>query len=387
MGGMGGGDAGSPPVGLVVVAGKDGTNKRVFATLDPATGKELKRYPISTAGIAYDGVADQWYIFEADNSPPLPTHPITLHVGTIDPKTGVWTEIKSTSNIPVLVSSSKIVVLNKRLVYAAWDPASDAGINADKGTAVLDTSNLNNIVPATFAPNGFAMTGAGRYMLGTRADPSAGGVINNITQTCSPGCTLLRQRLTIPNDPAVLPLLAASTNVAMIPATMNPGAISATATSERKGSVLDVLIYPDIAGQNGIISRFNPTAAMPMGADVTFPANCDEFTGAAVAECDDTIIVEENKSDSIYAVPLAANGVPAFATLNLHPATSVVFEPVTKTAITPFRLPTFELGAFQLGGTKTNPTLTVRTAPGWTPPTDLSVDTVAVRETLPINCP
>ena len=143
---------GPPPTrGLIVAAAKvvtdaGTTTTRVFTAIDPLTGLELStnaRQAIAAVGITYDPATDLWYIFEADNFPPLPTHAITLHVGQFDDKDGVFTHVASTSTIPVLKDPSTIGVLNGRLVYRAYDPANAA----NHGIAVLDTTPLATNAP------------------------------------------------------------------------------------------------------------------------------------------------------------------------------------------------------------------------------------------------
>jgi hypothetical protein len=64
----------------------------------------------------------------------------------------------------------------------------------------------------------------------------------------------------------------------------------------------------------------------------------------------------------------------------------VYFEPYTSTVLVPFTQgDNHELQAFALTMTGNAPKLTARTT-GWTPPTDVRPEVLAVREPVPLRC-
>src|ERR1700677_399009 len=115
-------DAGSP-AGAVVIGGHvTGTTNYVLSVLDPATGNEKNRTPMSVLGIAYEGTRDLWFIFDtgtASGFPTTGTSPVVLHVRTLDTRPGgtwAWIEL-ATLTVPQPLSGEYIVPLVNRLAY------------------------------------------------------------------------------------------------------------------------------------------------------------------------------------------------------------------------------------------------------------------------------
>jgi hypothetical protein len=382
----GGGAAGDR--GIIAIAGKLTTDplERRLVTIDAANGHELDRVNIHVVGAAHDGKRDRWYIFEAPAFPPSEGDGIRLYVGTIDPQNGRWEELGQTEQVPVLVDAATIVVLNDRLVYRAYNPNNPG----DLGLAVLDTTD--DADPKVVSSGGFLSVEDFFGAIGTRADGATeGGGINLIIRDCTAvvTCDVSRLRAAIPNDPATPPSLITQSLAATVPPAPNPGNISMSQTSQRKDSSLDVIAFPPVPGDTNLtIRRFNPSAGTQFGSDVLFPLAEDpgnQVVGVAMAECEEVALVTELKTKTLYAYPLAQGGTAFPQFLDTHTATAIFFEPTTRKALLPFRLPEFQLGAYALGGTPTEPTLTKLQAPEWEPPADVQVDIVVPRQPLPIT--
>ncbi|HVY49800.1 MAG TPA: hypothetical protein VHB21_28090, partial [Minicystis sp.] len=372
---------GSPPVGLIVATGNVGTplGVRVFATLDPTDGHQLRRYTMTAAAVAYDEQTDLWYIFESGNVPPIPTQPMTLHVGRIDAKTGIYTELHTLDGIPVLRDANTVAVLNHRLVYRAYDPTSDAGFMAPLGLAVIDTTNPQ---PAIASFGGFLSVQTFFGFIPLRATGIDGGTLNLVIQeTCTTSCPVDRLQVTFPSDPSVSPGVSSTKWLsATIPLPPNEGSIAAAWAPRVKGSPEDLLIWPpDAMGTDATIRAFNPNSQLQNGSDITFSApGSNQFFAAVVDECDDVLVASEQQNKALWAVSLTNPGQATSASTS-DPAQVLGFEPVTKTVLVPLHLQGVPLLGYALTVDGSgNPTLAPRST-GWSPPSDLVVDAVTVK--------
>jgi hypothetical protein len=157
------------PIGIALIAGRvivngDTTATREFAVINAATGAQLTRYPLSVIAATHDPATDLWYLFEASALPPLPGEAVHIHVGTIDPVVGTWSELSVDGGVvglPNIIDSIDVGVLTQRLVYTAFDPSYDGGGIPPIGLAVVATSDGGTLSPA-FAPSGF-VTGLGTF--------------------------------------------------------------------------------------------------------------------------------------------------------------------------------------------------------------------------------
>ena len=124
-----GGNPDAAQAGAVVVGGTQGDGGFVLSVLDPTTGTELTRQPMTVVAVKHDPYRDLWYVFEdnggaaAPSVSPLDT--VHLHVYTLQTSTGVWSQ-QAVLRVPPLVSNDLVTVLNGRLAFAAWQ-LTDAG--------------------------------------------------------------------------------------------------------------------------------------------------------------------------------------------------------------------------------------------------------------------
>jgi hypothetical protein len=403
--GAGGGDAGTP-LGIVVVAGRiiesgTVTEDRAFAVIDAASGSQLSRYPLSVIAAAHDSTTDLWYLFEASELPPPPGEMVRLHVGNIDPASGIWTEIGSKGGVvglPAIIDAIDVGVLNQRLVYAAFDPTYDGGAVPPVGLAVVDTSQAAAPAPA-FAPSGF-VSGLPTFF-GFLATPNAntpGGEVNLMTQNCGAdagappgGCVMFRYLLTIPKA-ATPPSLTSAALDQGTPISRTANGTTAAWGSLHANGPYDLVASPSLPADAGTatITRFVYSATAIDGT-IPFPATGGgQFSGLVVSECLSTVVIPDRLQKLLYAVPLTSGGTVAQAVLNDN-ATVIYFEPLTRTVLMPFQPANanYHLDAWQLGGTSMAPTLTQKTGAAWAPPADIAVDAVAVRNPNPNSamCP
>lgn len=409
----GGSDAGVR--GIVAVAGRVveagvKTSTRVFAVLDAETGAELSRYDdLSIVAAIHDPATDLWYLFEAATLPPLNTSPITLHVGTIDPADGRWVEGSSVTNVPVVADAIDVGVLNDRLVYAAFDPTYDAGGVPPIGLAVVDTSAAPaSLAPAAFGgyvsladvgPDASAVTFNG--FISTPSSPGQGGHVNLVTETCASTCVLTRYLLSLAEDPSIAPTPNAD-ETTTIPRAAN-------GISAAWGSLLgqyDVVVYPPPPPVDGgapgmaVVQAYNPVVPTQAGAPLAQfilneVAGGEQFTGLAYDPCLSVLLLAERNAEDLYAVTLPMPWKPGSPTdasvtqLPINQTTNILyFDPVTSNIFMPLQPAnsTFALEAWHLGGTSTSPTLTQLTTT-WSPPADLAIDVVAVRQPPSFICP
>jgi hypothetical protein len=420
--GAGGGDSGADAGtrGIVAVAGRIvssgiATSQRVFAVLDAETGQQLSRYEqLSIVAAAHDPATDLWYLFEADSLPPLNTQPIKLHVGTIDPADGAWEEqAVASAGLPVIADAIDVGVLNQRLVYAAFDPTFDAGGIPPIGLGVLDTSSAPQVTASAFG--GFVsladVSDAGTVkfngFVGTPGG-SPGGQANLITETCPPTgfCTLTRYLVNVFPSASTTPTLKPDLGTSIPKA---PNGISATWGS--RDGLYDIVVFPPPppapadagapdAGTPGLatVQTYSPTLNMAMSNQLAQfglneVAGGEQFTGLAYADCSSVLMLAERNAQTLYAVTLPAQPTmtPVQATsLPVNTTTNVVyFDPVTNNLFMPLQPAgtesKFSLLAWHLDAAASPPALSP--IPGFSPPSDLAVDVVAVRRPPGFVCP
>jgi hypothetical protein len=395
------------PLGIIVVAGRlivAGTkvSERVFAVLEASTGAELRRYPLSVVAATYDPATDLWYLFEASSLPPQNGEAIKLHIGTIDPYQGTWTEIGvAGEGLPTITESIDVGVLNRRLVYAAFDPSFDAGGIPPIGVAVVDTSARAAPVPA-FAPSGFVDGLPSFYGFILSPNPTTpGGQVNlitqnqvdMITQSCAADagvCELHRRLVTVPNT-AMPPPPPITDHGIRVPHVAN--GIATASGSERTNGPFDLVATPPLSdSQPATVERFVPDDTTSTDTVYFDSQGGGQFSGLAVSECLRAAIISDRGAKLLYALPLqpqasaSAPLTPAKVALS-DSATVVYFEPVTSTVVMPFQPANadYHLDAWDLGGTEASPQLSTKAT--WTPPGDIAVDAVAIRQPKTFTCP
>jgi hypothetical protein len=376
-----------------LVANQVTTSTRVFSILDAQTGAELNRYPLSIIAATQDPVTDTWYLFEAPTLPPEPGATVALHVGNIDPHTGAWTEATpdgGVTGVPAIIDAIDLAVLDKRLVYAAFDPAYSGSGIAPIGLAILDTSNATSPTPA-FSPDEGFVSGLPTFFgfIATSTVSNVGGQVNLITQTCANGateCTLNRNLITIPNQD-IAPVAPQPDNGITIIKGAN-GTAASWAVQLTNGPYDLVAAPPNGADAGATLTRYSSTST---GVDTTLTFTATpggQFGGMAVSECYQAALIADRSKTLLYAVPLSASAndliTPAQASLSPN-ATVVYLEPVTQTVVMPFQPAdaTYHLDAWQLASNNGNLALNAKTGVAWTPPQDIAVDAVAIRHLNP----
>ncbi|MGH7436461.1 MAG: hypothetical protein ACRENE_12380, partial [Polyangiaceae bacterium] len=197
-------DAGQ--VGAVVVGGTQGDGGFVLSVLDPTTGNELTRQPMTVVAVKRDLYRDLWYVFEDNGgagAPSVsPTDTVHLHVYTLQPSSGVWTQ-QAVLKVPPLVSNDLVTVLNGRLAFAAWQLTDAGAPTGNQDLVLVDTTNqaapalINPATPLVDSPVG---------MIGTPKQSGTGGTLNlfhvDMTMCQSDGsaqlCELVAVHVTVP---------------------------------------------------------------------------------------------------------------------------------------------------------------------------------------------
>ncbi len=367
-----GGMGGSVAKGLIVATGNVGAT-RVFATLDPSDGHQLKSITMNAAVVLYDEDTDLWYVFEGESIPPLPGSTMTLHAGRIDPTSGAWTDLHQLTPIPVIRDFQSFAILNHRIVYKAYDPDSDAGFGSPVGLAIIDTTAPT---PKLGGTRGFVQVADFFGLIGTRANAIDGGTVNLIAlEPCSAGmCQVDRIRVSFPSDPTQDPGVVSAPGAAIIPPAPNMFSISAAWTSRVKNGANDILVFPPLSGTLATIQPLNPTSSQAL-TPITFDSSgSNQFFSVAIAECEDVLLATEQANQALYAVSLTGGGATSAPTSS--PAQVVAYEPITHTAVVPLHIPNVPLVGYTLTVTGGVPSLAQR---NWSAPSSLNADNVTVR--------
>jgi hypothetical protein len=396
--GDGGGDASDgaagPQAGAVVVGGtQSGDGGFVLSVLDPTSGMELTRRPMTVVALHHDGVRDLWYVFEDNGGAGapfvLPTDTVNLHIYTLQTSNGVWAQ-QAMLTVPPLVSSDLVTTLNGRLAYVAY-ASNDAGPTGGYELVLVDTTNpvspqiINPPTPLADYPIG---------MIGTLKESGTGGTLNlfHVDMGMCEGdgsaqlCELEAVHVTVPASG--VPVVSGS-----------PVAITAVDPQGAQGFASyvtggpeDTIAFPPLGGASGYVELFSTATSVPIaGSTATFGISNPHLQNVAIAECFGMAFVVGVPNDTqVYGVPIAA-GTTAVRPVDIgHAGQGVEFEPYTSTVIAPFKANgSFAISAYKLGGMQSAPTLTNRSTAGtWTPPADLEPNFVAVRPPIPFkSCP
>jgi hypothetical protein len=385
---------GAPPaaVGAIVVGGNTTTDGGfVLTALDPTTGAELAptlREAMTVVGIHYDGLRDRWYIFENTGIGqlfPAPTDAVFLHIRTLDPRTGAWSEL-SKIKVPTIVSTDTVAVLNDRVVYTAY-AVNEAGATTGYELAVVDTTLP--AAPALIAP--LTLANLPTATIGTR-NPSAispGGTMNlfHIDQTQCAGdgsaelCEFDVVHVTVQGG---TPQAAAATPVTAVNPQGSEGVASFLA-----GGPDDVIAFPPANGATAQLQRFSATTNLPApNSKVAFGSGDIHLQRLAISECYAMAFVVGVPLDTqLYGVPLTGLTATVLAQDLGHAGQAVAFEPFTNTVLAPFKANgSFAIDAYSVTGTAANPALAIRGAGSWNAPADLQPNFVAVRQPSQFTC-
>ena len=398
-------DAGSP-AGAVVIGGHvTATSNYVLSVLDPVTGNQKSRTPMSVLGIAYDGSRDLWFIFDtgtASGFPTTGTSPVLLHVRTLDTRPGgtwAWTEL-STLTVPQPLSGQYIVPLVDRLVYI-----STVAVDGPQGSQLtsIDTTSLDAPLPdggpspaITSAPLSFNPVG----LVGTPPNAGVGGNVAILQNTSMTGdaSTGLFQFVTASigvngiSMGGAIPLGSAPNQQVL--AGFGSGVISSEYSA--------LFAIPFLNGEAGITCSLqewtlNPAAT---GSELSFTTTGSRYDPIATTFCAGGLafiaegVVSPSVANIIYTLPLGAGSSvqpSPYIVQSTNTVTGVVFEPYTSTLVATADVGSdnFILGLRLGGGMGAPPTLTDRgVSPiSWTPPPDLVPTWVSVRQPSTFQCP
>lgn len=379
------GDAGSSPV--LVVGGQidekadgapTGARSNVLTVLDLNTGREIgRRESFTASSIAYDGLRDLWYLFESSgNFIPGRGDKTTMHVRSLDARTGAWTKLSSLE-VPTLYWYDGVAITRERLTFVAHN-------SSDSGTALslvtLDTSNPS--APRLLDQQDLATTPIGA--IGVRSQTGPGGLVNLLQVNraeCDGGtCPLEALRVLVPN--AGTPVLSNPVALQFISSFGVPAW-----SSVQCGGPWNMAVMPARGDASAEVALFDPLTQAEVAARTPFSMTGGFLRRAAVDQVSRVVFVVETNGDlNLHAVPLQSGGTPTKTPLG-HSGQAVYFDSATKTVLAPFNQGAgFDFGAYRLGGTPLAPTLQRRQAPDWTPPTDLRPNLLGIREPLPIAC-
>jgi hypothetical protein len=396
-------DAG--PSGAIVVAGQaegDGDAAYVLSVLDPATGHELSREPLTVTGLVHDGLSDLWYVFVTDGPSPFarPTDGVRVEVRSLDARHGTWQTLGAVA-VPANVTL-QAAALHDRLTYVGYilvdggapeggtDAASDhdGSAETDGGappdasgpttrTAIVAVDVSDPSHPSLYGTLKLSKDPLG--IIGTPSSTGAGGVANLLERGACDGSACV-EILRVLFPPGASPVLNSPIDLAPVPLVGSPAF-----GSFRGGGPVD-LIATRPGTTQATLHSYLPLNNQATGSPVSFDMAGINLKPLVVAECLKTALVVETNADLlVHAVPLGG-GAPATIGTG-HSGQGVYFEPFTSTVLAPFSQGSgFELTAFKLGGTSDAPTLDRRLA-DWSPPADLRPILVATRQPAAFVCP
>ncbi len=199
-----------------------------------------------------------------------------------------------------------------------------------------------------------------------------------------------RLLLTIPDDTAT-PAAPVVDQGTLVPKAGN--GIGESWGTLQTGGPYDLVATPPLTdGGPASIDRF-VYDNVALSSSVPFPAPYGgQYSGLAVSECLQTVLVTDRNTKLLYAVPLNGPSPPPTNTSQVaftDPPTVLYYDEVSQSVLVPFQPANanYHLNAVTLGGTASAPSLTKNLA--FTPPADLAVDAVAIRHPNPttFTCP
>ena len=147
----------------------------MLTAIAPDTGDEAAkaREMLNVPVVLYDGLRDIWFVIETNGQSlfPTPTDKAVLHVRTLDPVSGTWTDPR-TLQVPPPVFGLAAVITN-RIVYIGFDPLVDPS----SGTSFVTLDTTRSDGPEDLAASTrFGRPAAG--VIGTRSKTGNGGPVN-----------------------------------------------------------------------------------------------------------------------------------------------------------------------------------------------------------------
>ncbi len=181
-----------------------------------------------------------------------------------------------------------------------------------------------------------------------------------------------------------------------------------SATWGSRGGLYDLVVFPpspptdagasDAGPDLATVETYSPTLTNMPGTPfaqfaLTEVTGGEQFTGLAYADCSSVLMLAERNAQTLYAVMLPSQSTmtPVTATsLPVNTTTNVVyFDPVTNNLYMPLQPAgtesTFSLLAWHLDTGASPPALAPLS--GFSPPSDLAVNVVAVRRPPGFTCP
>jgi hypothetical protein len=336
-----------PQAGAIVVSGEgttaDGGLEYVLAVLDPTSGKELTSEAMTVVGIVFDGLVDQWYIFE-DTTPATveglapagpfigPDDTVYLRTRQLDTQTGKWTELGKTQVRAPYVHSF-IVALNQRLAYVA--PASRDAASSALELVVVDTSS-----PSASADGGVSLplSVSPAAMMGTRDLTGPGGYVTFLQQvTADAGADAGNEfELQTAHVTSTSNSLGAMTTLVASYPTNSTESVGAASYIGGNANVIMIppLPYPGTATATGYNSESNTPNTHSY---FTFTSYSSLFSAVTVSECRNTAFAIATKDAHVYSVPLGLGLMPpANDPTVTENASDIRYEPYTNTALVPY---------------------------------------------------
>lgn len=410
----GGPDASFPDIGAIVISGRvsddAGNLQGVLTAIDPKSGNELPnaRQMLNVPVVLYDGLRDLWFVIETNGQSlfPTPNDKAVLHVRTLDPASGTWTDLGSLQVPPPVFGLSS--ALTNRLVYVGFD----SQVDSSSGTSFVTIDTSDPAAPNIYASTGLPVQPQG--IIGTRSRTGNGGPVNMLESVPCPddggtggsdagdggdagsggiggGYCLEIQHVTVPTnpDPATLTF-----TVQLGPFFGRPaygsylGLPPGDSPSDFIAWSLPVAGNPGSPGPTSI-NGYSPANEAVLGSPISFQTSDGFFQPFAFAEClQQAILTATNEDLAVYAIPLSSASGTLARAATTHSGQSVYFEPYTSTVLSPFTQGDgYVLDAFYLAGTSSAPTLTQRTTSDWNPPADVRPEVLAIRKPLPLMCP
>lgn len=415
-GGAGGSGGGAPlPDGLVLVAGTVGGKVNanppgiaVVSVLSPYTGAELARVKapakFEVAAMAYDGIADLWYVIYQNAFNPF-MEPARLAIVKIGLDGTVAQQ--SLTQVPVPLSGFLIAPLRNRLLYAAGTtdtpPKSIFALigTKDPKVPVQLSGNQPVAIPADIDPLTSQNPLIG--MLG-RPNTSAGvegGTVTLITQASYTSSFCTNASGTPANACPVRVLGGTVDATSKGPSLDAPGAMgyplvgyvssisngaAGWAIEKGNGGGSDVFFLPpldfatDPKAKMVELSPFSHTVQTSYEFEMKGP----HVSNAAFDSCNGIGFAGElNTARTLYAVPTTAGGMPSITPIS-QTVNLIAFEPFTRTLIRAFQDQTTpSIDAWSVLGDDKTPTLKPRPATGknaWAPPADVNPSLIVVKD-------
>ena len=371
------------PSAMVAIGGRF-LDQEVLYAIDARTGLAFTQEFATVAALAYDGLRDHFYVFEADKLPVPAAARGKMTVRSFDVAAGEWTVLSTIENILLPRSPRDLVVLRNRLAYLT-DNQGQTGIEL----ALLDTLNPGGV--QVTIPESYPLTPDPATsivgMIGTHHPIANGGFINIVqTKAQMQSCTVELKQIVIDGQTV----------------TIAPGSVSAGPAFDCNSEIgwardpstnLQLLVLPPLPGQmpaEGTLLRIDPQTQATLDQQ-SFPVSESpsalKLLPPAIASCEQLAFIAEAGGKTVVVAPIAG-GTPSSLSLG-HGIDALAFEPKEQRALTrQMQGAQFALSAVGLSGDCAEPVMSLLDAEaGWQPPVFLEPRIIAVTEAYPPQCP